>query len=61
MPTITKDQFVAVLNDAGITEEQRRQLHVAFEKRHPQAHQAFLEWLGLPAEAVRHIREHSRG
>jgi phytoene dehydrogenase-like protein len=45
----------------GSVPPDRRQLHVAFEKRHPQAHQAFLKWLGLPAEAVRHIREHGRG
>ncbi len=60
MSSITKDQFVAVLNDAGITEEQKHKLHAAFERRQPEAHQAFLEWLGLPAEAVRQIREHSR-
>ena len=60
MSSITKDQFVAVLNEAGITEEQKRKLHAAFEQRHPQAHQVFLEWLGLSGEAVRQIREHSR-
>jgi hypothetical protein len=60
MKTITKDQFVAVLNDAGITDAQKHKLHAAFETRHPQAHEAFLQWLGLPADAIRAIRESSR-
>ncbi len=60
MKNVTKDQFVAVLNEAGITDEQKHRLHAAFEARHPEAHEAFLQWLGLPADAVRSIREKSR-
>jgi hypothetical protein len=60
MKTITKDQFVARLNEAGIIDEQKHRLHVQFEIRHPQAHEAFLQWLGLPADAIRAIRENSR-
>jgi hypothetical protein len=60
MRNVTKDQFIAVLNDAGITEEQKARLHAAFEKRYPEAHQSFLEWLGLPVDAVREIRSRSR-
>jgi len=60
MKTITKDQFVAVLNEAGVTEEQKARLHAAFEKRHPEAHQSFLEYLGIPTDSVRTIRTRSR-
>ena len=60
MKTITKNQFVALLNEAGITDAQKHQLHAAFEARHPQAHAAFLRWLGLPPAEVRAIRETSR-
>ena len=60
MKTITKDQFVAVLNEAGITDEQKHRLHAIFEARHPEAHESFLQWLSLPADAVRTIREKSR-
>jgi hypothetical protein len=35
-------------------------LHAAFEKRYPEAHESFLAWLGLPADAVRDIRTRSR-
>lgn len=59
MNHLTKDQFVAVLEAAGITAAQREQLHAAFERQQPAAHQQFLEWLGLPAEAIAKIREQS--
>jgi len=60
MKNVTKDQFASLLTEAGITDTQKAQLHAAFEKRYPDAHQSFLEWLGLPADAVRDIRSHSR-
>lgn len=60
MKTITKDQFVAVLNAAGITDDQKHQLHAAFEARHPYAHEAFLQWLGIRPAEIRTIRERSQ-
>ena len=60
MKHVTKDQFVALLDAAGITDAQKAQLHAAFEKQYPEAHQSFLEWLGLSAEAIRDIRAASR-
>jgi len=60
MKHINKDQFVAVLNAAGVTDAQKHRLHAAFEARHPQAHEAFLRWLGIPAAEVKAIREKSR-
>jgi len=60
MKTITKDQFVAVLNEAGITDAQKHRLHAAFEARHPQAHEAFLQWLGIPPVEIQAVRESAR-
>jgi hypothetical protein len=60
MKNVTKDQFVTLLNEAGISDAQKAQLHAAFEKRYPEAHQSFLEFLGVPAETVRDIRSKSR-
>ncbi|HUL53344.1 MAG TPA: hypothetical protein VLT83_08050 [Opitutaceae bacterium] len=60
MKTITKDQFVALLDEAGITDAQKHRLHALFEARHPEGHQAFLQWLGIPADTIRAIREKSR-
>jgi len=60
MKTITKDQFVAVLNAAGITDAQKHRLHAVFEARHPQAHEAFLQWLGIPSVEIQAVRESAR-
>jgi hypothetical protein len=60
MNTVTKDQFVAILNEAGITDAQKHRLHAVFEARHPDAHESFLQWLSLPAGEVRSIREGAR-
>jgi hypothetical protein len=60
MKKVTKDQFVALLDGAGVTQEQKHRLHALFEQRHPDAHQGFLEYLGLPSEQIRSIRDASR-
>ena len=60
MKNITKEQFVALLNEVGVTDSQKQRLHALFEQRHPEAHQSFLEFLGVPAEAILGIRERSR-
>jgi len=57
---ITKDQFVAVLKGAGITEEQMRRLHKEFERTAPEQHQEFLEFLHIPPQEAASIREWSR-
>lgn len=58
--TITKDQFVAVLEAAGIDAAQREKFHREFERQQPAAHERFLAWLGLSAGEAARIREHSR-
>jgi hypothetical protein len=60
MKTITKTEFVALLTEAGVSDSQKQRLHACFEQRHPEAHQSFLEFLGLPASAIQEIRERSR-
>ncbi len=57
---VTKDQFVAILRDSGITEAQMQSLHRLFEQRHPEAHAAFLRALQLDDHTVEAIREKSR-
>jgi hypothetical protein len=59
MNKITKDQFVALLNDVGVTDAQKHKLHAFFETRHSEAHEAFLQWLDVPPDAIRAIRVHS--
>ncbi|MFT3783951.1 MAG: hypothetical protein QM790_18220 [Nibricoccus sp.] len=60
MKKITKDQFVALLNEAGVSDSQKQRLHALFEQRHPEEHQSFLEFLGVSAAEIKEIRSHSR-
>ena len=57
---VTKDQFVALLRDSGVTDEQMHTLHRLFEQRHPEAHEAFLRGLQIDAASVQQIRARSR-
>lgn len=57
---VNKDQFVAVLREAGISDAQMEALHRVFEKRHPEQHEAFLRALGVDEATTRRIRERSR-
>lgn len=58
--TITKDQFVALLRECGVSETQMSTLHRLFEKRHPEAHEAFLRHLQIDEAQVKEIRLRSR-
>ena len=55
-PELTKREFVAILKEAGLTEEQMNAFHRAFERRAPDAHQQFLEHLQIEAEEISRIR-----
>ncbi|MBP6864052.1 MAG: hypothetical protein KBC32_02160 [Candidatus Didemnitutus sp.] len=57
---LTKDQFVAVLEAAGIDAARRAALHREFERQQPSAHERFLAWLGIPGDEIARIREHAR-
>ena len=50
-------EFAGMLADAGVSEDQMRAFHRTFEKRFPQDHQRFLEWLGADAAAIKKIRQ----
>ncbi len=57
---INKEQWVSMFQELGLNETAMRRWHRTFESRHPEAHQTFLEWLGIGAEEISQIREHSR-
>jgi DNA-binding transcriptional MerR regulator len=58
---ITKDKLVSIMRASGLTEDDMQRFHVEFERNAPEEHQEFLEFLHIPAEEVRTIREWSRG
>jgi DNA-binding transcriptional MerR regulator len=54
---LTKDQWVALLASTGMSEEGMRKWHAEFEKNFPEAHQDFLESLGIPKDEIATIRK----
>jgi DNA-binding transcriptional MerR regulator len=57
---VTKEKWVEIMRSAGFTEEDMHRWHAQFEKSAPEEHQEFLEFLHIPAEEVRSIRDWSR-
>jgi DNA-binding transcriptional MerR regulator len=57
---ITKDKLVSIMRASGLTEDDMNRFHTEFERNAPDEHQEFLEFLHIPAEEIRTIREHSR-
>jgi len=56
-----KDDWVALFREIGLDEATMRRWHVAFERRSPDAHRSFLEWLNLPDAEITRICDASRG
>ena len=57
---VSKDEWVELFRDTGLSEEMMQTWHQLFEQRHPEGHQDFLSWLGLPAPEIDAIRRQSR-
>lgn len=57
---ITKDVWVSMLMAAGLDEAGMKNWHVEFEKNSPDAHQAFLESIGIADNEIAAIRDWSR-
>lgn len=57
---ITKEKWVSIMRSAGFTEEDMHRWHAVFERSAPEEHQEFLEFLHIPADEIRGIREWSR-
>ncbi len=43
----------------GLKESDMHKWHAEFERRHPEGHQGFLEWLSLPEARITEIRRKS--
>ena len=57
---VTKEKWVSIMKAAGLTEEDMHRWHAHFERSEPEEHQEFLEFLHIPGEEIRSIREWSR-
>lgn len=51
-----KQQWVGILKASGMDEQAMKQWHIEFERGLPEAHQDFLESLGIGADEIKKIR-----
>jgi len=57
---IDKERWIEIMQAAGLDEQDRRNWHIQFEKMEPEAHQEFLQSLGIPTAEIKKIRQWSR-
>jgi hypothetical protein len=54
---MNKENWVKLFRKIGLDDETMRTWHREFESDYPAGHQSFLEWLGIPEEGIRKVRE----
>ena len=57
---MTKEVWVSILRAAGLDDAGMKNWHIEFERTSPEAHQDFLESLGIEKDEVAAIRDWSR-
>ena len=57
---ITKNRWVEIMCAAGLSDDDRHNWHRQFERLEPDAHQEFLESLGIDSDEIQRIRERFR-
>lgn len=57
---VSKDEWVAMFRRIGLDDEAMDRWHRDFEQRHPDGHEGFLAWLGLPPDEIVAIRDRYR-
>ncbi|MDQ8201784.1 MerR family transcriptional regulator [Pelagicoccus sp. SDUM812003] len=55
-----KERWVELMGASGLSEDDMRRWHQTFEAASPEAHQDFLESIGIPADEIVSIRNASR-
>lgn len=53
---VSKDMWTNMLRSAGMDDRDMIAWHAEFERSAPHAHEAFLQWLGIPSAEIRRIR-----
>ncbi len=57
---MTKGKWVEIMRASGFTDADMERWHQEFERSAPEEHQEFLQFLHIPEEEIRSIREWSR-
>jgi len=54
--TMNKESWIELFRATGLDDNTMSLWHKEFENNHPEGHQSFLEWLGVPEEEIKSIR-----
>lgn len=57
---VTVEEFTTMFRDVGLDDATMAKWHAFFEKRYPDSHQSFLEWLGISPAQIEKVRARSR-
>ena len=60
MESVTVDQWIEIFTETGLSEKDMQKWHQIFEKKYPDGHQSFLEWIGLEESRIEEIRQSSK-
>ncbi|MGD9211713.1 MAG: hypothetical protein PVI90_13085 [Desulfobacteraceae bacterium] len=60
MGSVTVNQWKEVFSEIGMSDNDMQKWHQCFEKKYPDGHQDFLEWLGLEKSRIEKIRKASK-
>ena len=60
MSTMDVKSWIELFEVVGIDKAGRQRWHEEFERRYPEGHQSFLEWLGLDKAHIDEVRAGSR-
>ena len=58
--TMTKQDWVELFVEVGLDEATMRRWHAGFERRWPEDHQRFLEWLNITPGEIQQIRRRAQ-
>jgi hypothetical protein len=53
---VSVEEWVRRFRAVSLDDAAMKRWHELFEQENPDGHQSFLEWLGLPADRIAHIR-----
>lgn len=56
MKKVTVDQWKEVFVETGLSDDDMQKWHHVFEKKYPEGHQSFLEWLDIEPSRIKEIR-----
>lgn len=60
MGKVTVDQWKQIFIETGLSDNDMQKWHQVFEKKYPDGHQVFLEWIGIDKARIQEIRKSSR-